>query len=258
MTTALLSYEDFAHRPTARRAPFVVRHARPLSPPSFDDQEQQALSMRVPKLAAVVGLHAALVVWMMDEQVRMPPEPLPIRMEVRSIEAPPTSQVGKPVAEAPKPLPQVARPVARRPRTATPPSVIAAAPGRNAPPAAFAVSPPAATRSTEEAALAPPAPAPATPPVTAARFDADYLQNPSPPYPAMSRRLREEGKVMLDVKVTVAGEPEQVRLKQSSGFPRLDDAAINTVQRWRFLPARQGSETVAASVVVPVVFRLDI
>ncbi len=93
--------------------------------------------------------------------------------------------------------------------------------------------------------------------VTAARFDADYLKNPPPTYPAMSRKLQEEGKVLLQVKVTAAGTAEQVQIKRSSGYPRLDEAALNTVLRWRFVPARQGSEVIASNVVVPIVFRLD-
>ncbi len=93
--------------------------------------------------------------------------------------------------------------------------------------------------------------------MAAARFDADYLQNPAPAYPAMSRRLQEEGKVLLQVKVTATGTAEHVQIKQGSGYPRLDEAALNTVRQWRFIPARRGDEAVAASVVVPIVFRLD-
>ena len=53
-----------------------------------------------------------------------------------------------------------------------------------------------------------------------------YLSNPKPLYPNVSRRLGEQGTVMLRVFVTVAGEPAQIELKSSSGFPRLDRAAL--------------------------------
>jgi periplasmic protein TonB len=58
-----------------------------------------------------------------------------------------------------------------------------------------------------------------------ARFDADYLRNPAPAYPALARRLGEEGKLVLRVFVTPEGHPGQIELKTSSGSPRLDQAA---------------------------------
>jgi protein TonB len=88
-------------------------------------------------------------------------------------------------------------------------------------------------------------------------FDADYLHNPTPRYPAAAQRLRESGKVLLSVSVTASGMPERVEIASSSGSPRLDQAALDTVRRWRFLPARQGDQAVAATVTVPLVFRLD-
>ena len=94
-------------------------------------------------------------------------------------------------------------------------------------------------------------------PVTAARFDADYLNNPKPHYPPASRRLHEEGEVMLRVRVSAAGLAESVEIKHTSGFPRLDQAALDAVTRWRFVPARRGDETVAAWVQVPITFNLQ-
>jgi protein TonB len=91
---------------------------------------------------------------------------------------------------------------------------------------------------------------------TQARFDANYLRNPAPAYPAMSRRLGEEGRVVLRVFVDIDGRPEQVELKNSSGFPRLDQAAEDAVRRWKFVPAKRGEEAVATWVAVPIVFNL--
>ena len=94
-------------------------------------------------------------------------------------------------------------------------------------------------------------------PVIAARFDADYLDNPKPVYPHASQRLREQGKVVLRVRVTPAGLAERVEIKQSSGFQRLDQAAEDVVGRWRFVPARRGDEAIAAWVLVPISFNLQ-
>ncbi|GLH71654.1 hypothetical protein GETHLI_01560 [Geothrix limicola] len=89
------------------------------------------------------------------------------------------------------------------------------------------------------------------------RFDAAYLQNPEPTYPALSKRFGEEGRVILRVLVNPEGQPEQVEVRQSSGHARLDQAALGTVRRWRFTPARRGSERLAAWVLVPLSFQLD-
>jgi protein TonB len=93
--------------------------------------------------------------------------------------------------------------------------------------------------------------------VVAARFDADYLHNPKPLYPAISRRNGEEGKVLLKVRVSAQGEALNVAVSRSSGHERLDVAAVDAVMRWRFVPARRGEEAIESSVIVPVTFALE-
>ena len=94
------------------------------------------------------------------------------------------------------------------------------------------------------------------PPIEQPRFNADYLDNPTPAYPTLSRKLREEGRVLLRVLVDINGHPSQVTLRESSGFSRLDERAAETVRRWKFVPARQGGEPVEAWVIVPIQFNL--
>ena len=91
---------------------------------------------------------------------------------------------------------------------------------------------------------------------SAPNFHADYLSNPAPAYPRLSRELREQGRVLLRVFVAADGHATDVRLHQSSGFERLDDSAIKAVRTWKFVPARLGTEPVAAWVVVPIEFAL--
>lgn len=78
-----------------------------------------------------------------------------------------------------------------------------------------------------------------------------------PTYPATSRRLGEEGSVLLRVFVDPSGRPQQVVVDRSSGFARLDDAAKNAVKRWKFQPASAGSGPVGAWSRVTVTFRLQ-
>jgi periplasmic protein TonB len=87
-------------------------------------------------------------------------------------------------------------------------------------------------------------------------FGAAYLNNPPPEYPRISQRRREEGTVLLRVGVGADGLPVSWSVERSSGHPRLDEAAVAAVAGWRFEPARRGSRSVAASVIVPMEFRL--
>jgi protein TonB len=92
-----------------------------------------------------------------------------------------------------------------------------------------------------------------TPPV----YAADYLNNPRPAYPLISRRLGEQGRVILRVRVGTGGHAELIEVHGSSGFARLDDVARETVRRWTFVPARRGDAPVPAWVLIPISFRLD-
>ena len=88
-------------------------------------------------------------------------------------------------------------------------------------------------------------------------FNAAYLNNPAPNYPSVSRRLGEQGLVLLRVQVTADGTAESVELQTGSGSSRLDQAALEAVKKWQFVPAKRGEQSVSASVVVPVRFSLE-
>jgi TonB family protein len=81
--------------------------------------------------------------------------------------------------------------------------------------------------------------------------------NPKPPYPAVSRRMGEEGVVVLSVMIEADGTVSDVKLKHSSGFPRLDASALKTVRHWWYVPARKNGRPVAFRYVQPIRFSLD-
>jgi protein TonB len=87
-------------------------------------------------------------------------------------------------------------------------------------------------------------------------FDAAYLNNPSPSYPAEAKRRGIQGKVLIEVVVKVDGNPQAVEIARSSGHSSLDEAAINAVKNWHFIPAHKGSKTIQASVIVPIEFKI--
>lgn len=88
-------------------------------------------------------------------------------------------------------------------------------------------------------------------------FNAAYLNNPAPDYPSISRREGEQGLVLLRVQVTANGAAASVELQTGSGSTRLDQAALEAVKKWRFVPAKRGEQSVSASVVVPVRFSIE-
>ncbi len=85
----------------------------------------------------------------------------------------------------------------------------------------------------------------------------DYLRNPAPLYPESSRQTREQGTVLLAVKVDRDGTAESVSLRQTSGYPQLDRAALDTVRTWKFHPAMVAGIPVDSDVIVPVLFKLQ-
>ena len=87
--------------------------------------------------------------------------------------------------------------------------------------------------------------------------DAGFFSNPKPPYPAVSRRMSEEGTVLLSVHIQADGRVDEVKLKRSSGFPRLDDSAMKTVRHWRYVPAKRNGKPIPYWYAQPIRFSLD-
>lgn len=86
--------------------------------------------------------------------------------------------------------------------------------------------------------------------------DAQGLNNAAPAYPPTSRKKREQGVVWFEVHVGSAGELLELKLKTSSGFRRLDEAAERAVKQWRFQPALRQGKAVDAWYDLPVRFSL--
>jgi protein TonB len=83
-----------------------------------------------------------------------------------------------------------------------------------------------------------------------------YLRNPAPVYPRLARERGYEGTVLLEIDVLVSGRPGTVQVRHSSGYPLLDDAAVQAVRRWTFRPAQRGYTPVSLTVELPIRFRL--
>lgn len=205
------------------------------------------------------GVALAALSTLKIEAVTLPQATLMVDMI--SAEATPSPE---PEVPAPKPeiIPPQAKPVAKQERV----EPVAAAPvlaventRADVPAQVEKVQPTEPLPAIQTPVQSAPAPAAAAAPAvatTAAKVDANYLDNPKPVYPPLSRKAGEQGKVVLRVYVEASGAASKVEVSSSSGFERLDRSAANAVSRWKFVPARQGSEAVAASVLVPIVFSL--
>lgn len=201
-------------------------------------------SQRSGLLGIVIGVHVVAALGIMAAKTVVPViTEMPMVVEMLQPAAP----------EQPQPKPQpVAKPTpARQPTPKAPTPVIEATKSEVAAPSVPVAAPtPAPAASAASSASAEAA-------VSQARFDADYLKNPAPTYPPLSRRMGEEGKVILRVSVTPQGTADSVEIKTSSGSPRLDESAQKTVRNWKFIPAKRGGDAVQSWVLVPIVFKLE-
>jgi periplasmic protein TonB len=78
-----------------------------------------------------------------------------------------------------------------------------------------------------------------------------------PEYPPTARRLGQEGTVVLLIYVQTDGKVGDVKIHKSSGFDKLDEAAMREAKRsWRFIPAKEGNTPVAEWGQFAVTFRL--
>jgi protein TonB len=204
-----------------------------------------------PYLLAALALHALALAMPRRPPPIATPEPPPVVTVSFAHPLPPAAAPAPVPVEPPADAVRSASPERTRQKEAAVRRIVTAA--SLAADVAVTFSVPDAGGHAPGPAAAPPAPAA----VISARFDAAYLNNPRPAYPAASRRLGEEGRVVLRVAVSSDGRPVAVDVERSSNFERLDEAARQAVVRWRFLPARRGNEAVDSAVLVPLVFRLD-
>ena len=80
---------------------------------------------------------------------------------------------------------------------------------------------------------------------------------PEPVYPSLSRRMGEEGKALVRLYINESGAVEKVALAQSSGLPRLDQAALDAGQKARCRPFMESGKAIKVTAIQPYIFRLE-
>ena len=259
----------------------AVRHAKLRQPNAVDEHaklsELHAIPLNIARSHSTIPLHQtyswqttllvvvahiALIYLFITqtpiEKVQVPPaKPLMVSLIAPPAPEPelvpviePIKQEIKPVIK-PKKIVEKIRPIEtptqRLVEATTEQPIIEEAPAAPAEPVKLAEAPKAApvVENAPEEKIEPP------------RFGVSYLNNPAPDYPAMSRRIGEEGRVLMKVLVSADGTAEEVQIEKSSGSERLDNAAMQAVKRWRFIPAKKNNQALSAYVMVPIKFSLD-
>ncbi|MFZ2403707.1 MAG: energy transducer TonB [Methylobacter sp.] len=211
-------------------------------------------------LSLVLCAHLAVFAALRPQPQSLSFDPMPEPIMVSLLSAPQTA-VQKPMPPA-KPIEKAQKPV-KKPINKPVAPVIKQASLPVAPPVEQTSMPTAAvaaqeTQATNSKPVLSAAKEPAdTQPYRSPSFNAAYLNNPAPNYPSVSRRLGEQGLVLLLVQVTADGTAGSVELQTGSGSSRLDQAALEAVKKWRFIPAKRGEQPVSASVTVPVRFSIE-
>ncbi|MDP3088354.1 MAG: energy transducer TonB [Methylotenera sp.] len=206
-------------------------------------------------LIFVLAIHGALLYAAMSYKLIPPPQEA-VTLFVNLIN-PPQKKEEPPPPEPPKPPPKKVELVKEKPivRPQPAPILVAEAPVISAtepvapPPQPIIEEPPAPV--IEEPAK------PVGPVVMSSELSLACPDRNPPNYPAISRRLGEQGQVKLKVELDEAGRVISARVVESSGYKRLDEAGLAAVKSWRCNAATRDGKAVRAVALQPFDFILN-
>ena len=255
-----------------------------LAPGARNRRAQHRPGRRVATVTAIVTAAHVAGLWALSRawsQPASPTAPRIVQVQLLTPEPAPPQPAAQPVprpepprpqavpktapvraANPPVPPPALPQPTNLPQTEATPTPAPEAVAEAAAPPAAKPAAPAATATASAPAAEAASTTASAAAPPAAARIElpsasAAYLNNPPPPYPALSRRLGEQGRVVLRVRIEPDGTASAAEIRTSSGYERLDQAALQAVLRWRYVPGKRNGVPEAMWFLVPVQFVLQ-
>jgi protein TonB len=259
MPTPHLSYGTAPAAPgtglfaATRPGPPVRATDRVASPLRQDARAGSPVRPRRVVLATLLALHGAAIVALLNTGVARDTarDAKPVFLALVEPPAakasppppPPPPLPSPPALRLPTPHPLALPPIAAEPVPA-PPSFEA----RTSTPA------PLATPAQVVEPTATPAPPPELRTLPASAVQ--YLVPPAPVYSRLSARMKESGTALIRVYIDEAGLPRDVQLAGSTGFARLDEAALLAVRNCRFKPALDGGVPVSGWATVPIQFEL--
>jgi len=199
-------------------------------------------------LLLVVAMHAAALwgLW----QHRMLPAPAEVVTLFVNFIAPPAPEKAEEPKRPPPPKPNpIEKPEPRQLVAETP---VVAPTDYVAPP-----PPPEPVPVAAPAFQAPPMPLPAGPVALSSELSVACPQRSAPAYPAQARRLGEQGVVVVHVELAETGRVATAEVSSSSGYSRLDEAALAAIRTWRCTPAQRNGRAVRATALQPIKFVLQ-
>nr|WP_240364633.1 energy transducer TonB [Pseudomonas syringae] len=232
---------------------------------------RQKLTRYGGSLLLVLAVHAIAIIvavrWPAPQPVELPPAAMMVELAPVPEPAPPpppkvVQPPPPPAPEEPTPVPEVVQ--APKPEIVVPKKVEKPKPVKKVEPVKKP-TPPAPKPSAAPSPPAPPTPAPAPPapaappaPVkeSAAVSGLASLGNPPPEYPGLALRRSWEGRVILRIKVLPNGRAGAVEVTKSSGKPVLDEAAVEAVRNWKFIPAKRGDTPIEGFATQTIDFKL--
>ncbi|MQR02183.1 energy transducer TonB [Glaciimonas soli] len=214
---------------------------------------------RLISLGIILLLHIALFLALKNGLVQQVTLAIPQQIVTVFIAPQAASQPSKPKVVTPK-----AVPVAKKNSAPPPPIPVPAASRTPAPPIA---APVAETESQHEDVsevatetaipAASPAATVAAPTPRTITSGIEYIQEPRPEYPSSSKRMGEEGKVIMRVLINEKGRAERIEIQKTSGYSRLDDAAKRAMLRALFKPYMENGKAIPVYAIVPINFQLS-
>ncbi|SEP16329.1 energy transducer TonB [Nitrosovibrio sp. Nv6] len=222
------------------------------------DIEREAMKYNpafLPGLIFVLAIHGALLYYLFKQEIIPPPKQL-VTLMVDFIPSARPKEESKPEPPPPVPKPQPVKKPKSRQLVAETPVLSKSEPV--APPPPVEPDPEPDPEPVREAPVAPPAPQmPAGPVTLSSELSVGCPQLNAPAYPALSRRLGEEGKLVLRVELDEKGHVSVAQVANSSGFKRLDEAAMAAVKTWRCNPPMRNGQPVRAIALQPFNFVLQ-
>lgn len=201
------------------------------------------LLLHVGAIAALVQADTAIT----EPKIDMEPPKLQGMLIAPEPKVAPPPPKAEPEPVKPQPTPKQPPLKQTAPKQKTPPPVAKAAAAAPAPALTKPVTKPASASNTKTAETSTQLPS----------ADAAGLNNRAPVYPMLSRKRKEQGTVWLLLLVSKDGLVTELKLKKTSGFDRLDQAALQAVKKWKFQPARKQGQPIDYWYELPLKFSLQ-
>ena len=222
---------------------------------NIEHWEHKQHFISVPGLLFVVAIHAALFYFLWNQ--RLIPNPSQVVTLFAELITPPSPSVTK---TAPEPAAVKLQPPKKPETRPQPERLVTKAP---AVPQKEYIEPksvpPISTESIKEPVVTAPSPAPMPlePIKLSAELSVSCPKLTPPEYPAISRRMGEEGKLVLRVELDEGGRIDTAKVISSSGYERLDNAALTAVKNWQCNPSLRNGQPVRAVALQPFNFVLQ-